>query len=203
MRRPVLALLPLLVVALLAPVAFGQDAGRIELPEGEPWVHEASSFVFPPDVGTFTRVDASRFDEPGRNVSVGYVDRGLRVMASVYVYPNPGLPLAGHFEQVKRDVLDIHPQARLLSEGQWTLEQGDRKFTGRRAAFAFRLAAADKEQEVVSEAYLLRLGEFFIKFRITCPKARYEPAAERIERFLKSLKLPGSAPAPAPAKNAE
>lgn len=198
MRSSPPALLLLLAIHLIPSLAHGQDTDRIELPEGEPWVHGPSRFTFPPDVGTFTRVDASRFDEAGRNISVGYIDRGLRVLMSVYVYPNLGLPLAGHFEQVKRDVLQVHPEAKLLSEGQWTLEQGGQKFTGRRASFTFTVPMGDKQQAVVSEAYLLRRGDFFIKFRVTCPKARHEPAAERIARFLKSLKLPATPPA-APA----
>ena len=195
MRVP--AAVALLLLALLPPSARAADSEPIPLPDGQPWRHEPSGFVFPPDVGTFTRAGASRYDEHGRNVSVAYTDAALRVLVTAYVYPNAGHPLAGHFEQVKRDVLEVHPEARLLGQGVWKLEQGDRTLTGRRAAFTFRVSANGREHDVVSEAYLLREGEHFIKFRVTCPKPRFEAAADRVGRFLRALKVPQVAPAAA------
>jgi hypothetical protein len=190
MRRTFPASVPLLVVALVAVRAAAAD--DIELPAGEAWVHEPSGFRFPPDVGTFTRLGATRYDDDGRNVSVGYGDRALRVLMTAFVYPNtPGMSLDNHFEQVKREVRRFNPQATLVAEGQWTLEQGNRKFTGRRAAFGYAIESKGRKQSVVTEVYLLRLGGQFVKFRMTCPQDKYEPAAERLERFLKSLTLPG------------
>ena len=47
-----------------------------------------------------------------------------------------------------------------------------------------------------SPAHLLREGEHFVKFRVTCPKQRFEAASDRVGRFLKALKVPaGAAPA--------
>ena len=43
---------------------------------------------------------------------------------------------------------------------------------------------------LVSEAFLLRQGDHFIKFRVTCPEERFEAASDRIGRFLQSLKIP-------------
>src|SRR4051794_18103245 len=195
------------VVVLLFGATATRGAGAaepIEVPEGEPYLHPPSGFRFPADVGTFTRVSAYRYDEDGRDVSVGYSDRGLKVILTAYVYPNRGQSLLRHFEQVKHDLRQINPAAEPASEGAWELEQNGRKFTGRRAKFEFRLKVGDKEREVVSEAYLLRLGDNFVKFRVTCPKEKYEPAEERVVRFFEALKLPGAAappaaPAPAPA----
>ena len=190
MRLIAAAIVPLVLVALVAPYARAADSEPIELPDGEAWRHEPSGLFFPPDVGTFTRVSAFRYDDEGRNVSVGYQDAALKVILTAYVYPNAGLPLADHFEQVKRDVSQVHPQARVLGQGVWKLEQGGRMLTGRRAAFGFRVAIGGQEHDVVSEAYLLRQGEHFIKFRVTCPKQRFEAAADRVGRFLRSLKVP-------------
>ena len=186
--------LPLLAFSLVTLGAAAAD--DIELPAGEAWVHEPSGFRFPPDVGTFTRLGATRYDEGGDNVSVGYGDRALKVLMTAFVYANtPGMSLDNHFEQVKREVRRVSPKATLVAEGQWTLEQGERKFTGRRAAFGYAMESKGRKQEVVTEVYLLRLGGRFVKFRMTCPQDKYEPAAERIERFLKSLTLPEPRPA--------
>ena len=197
MRPPTAATLPLLLLALAASAARAADSEPIELPEGEPWRHEPSGFVFPADVGTFTRSGAFRYDDAGRNVSVGYNDRGLRVILTAYVYPNQDQSLLRHFEQVKRDVREVHPDARVVSEGAWKLQQGERTLNGRRATFAFRVEIGGQKHDVVSEAFLLRLGEHFVKFRVTCPKQRHEAAADRVERFLQALKIPEPAAAAA------
>ena len=191
---PSFTLLILLAVAALA--ARAADSEPIELTRDVPWRHESSGFVFPQDVVTFTRVSAFRYDDTGHNVSVGYNDRALRVVLTAYVYPNPqDHSLLRHFEQVKHDVQEVHPAAQVVSEGPWKLQQGDRTLTGRRATFAFRVNIGGQEHDVVSEAYLLRLGKHFVKFRVTCPKQRHEAAADRVERFLQSLKIPDPAAA--------
>jgi len=202
MRPTRLALLPLFVLTLLAAPIRGADDGKIDLPEGEPWVHEPTGFKFPPDVGTFTRLGATRYDDEGRNVSVAYGDRALRVLVTSFVYPNtPGMTLAQHFEQVKREVRKVNPKAKVLAEGQWTLQQGKKKFTGRRATFTLTVGTrGGEQQEVVSELYLLLLGDQFVKFRITCPQDKFEPAADRIANFLKSLTIPELKAAAVPAK---
>jgi hypothetical protein len=207
MRFRTSAAVAVVALAACAGLAAVDGAEPLDLPAGQVYVHEPSGFRFPPDVGTFTRVSGFRYDDEGQDVSVGYNDLALKVIVTAYVYPSRGESLLKHFEHVKHDVRQIHPEVEALSEGPWTLEQGGRKFTGRRAGFAFRVTVGGRQQEVVSEAYLLRVGGSFIKFRATCPKARYEAAEDRVGRFLQSLKLPeptaaASTPAPAavPAK---
>ena len=185
-----LAVLGLFVLTMLARPSAANASEPIGLPEGEPYVHEPSGFRFPADVNTFTRTSAYRYDDTGHNISVGYNDAALRCILTAYVYPNRGLPLGAHFDQVKRDVSEVHRDAKLVAEGEWTLKQGEKIYTGRRAAFSFNVKIRGEAHDVVSEAYLLRHGDHFIKFRVTCPKEKYEPAAERVGRFLESLKLP-------------
>ena len=189
MPAPRAAAVTLLLLVTSAQLATAQSE-PIDLPDGEPYVHEPSGFRFPPDVNTFTRTAAYRYDETGHNVSVGYNDAALRCILTAYVYPNRGIDAAQHFEQVKRDVRQVHPKAEVVAEGEWTLKQGDKTYTGRRAAFSFTGKIRDQSHDVVSEAYLLRHGNHFIKFRVTCPKEKYEPTAERVGRFLEALKLP-------------
>jgi hypothetical protein len=202
MFRRVPAVFLLVALIACAAIAAADGAEPLDLPPGQVYVHEPSGFHFPPDVGTFTRVSGFRYDDEGQDVSVGYNDLALKVIVTAYVYPARGESLLKHFEHVKHDVRQIHPEVVALNEGPWTLEQGERKFTGRRAAFAFRVTVGGKPTDVVSEAYLVRVGSNFIKFRATCPKARYEAAEDRVGRFLQSLKFPEPAAAattPAPA----
>src|SRR5581483_7026827 len=109
MRVPAAAFTLFLLVAGAARGAGAADP--IALPEGETYVHPASGFSFPADVGTFTRVSAYRYDDEGRDVSVGYSDRGLKVLITAYVYPNRGQSLLRHFEQVKHDLRQINAEA--------------------------------------------------------------------------------------------
>ena len=197
MRPTPLAPLALVTLSLLTPTLRAAASDDIELPEGEAWVHEPTGFKFPADVGTFARLGGTRYDKDGRNVSVAYGERALRVLVTAFVYPNtPGMSLAQHFEQVKRELRSVNPMAKALADGQWTLQQGKKKFTGRRAAFTFKTDMRDGEKlEVVSEVYLLQLGDQFVKFRVTCPQDKYEAASERVGRFLEALKLPDFRPA--------
>jgi hypothetical protein len=202
MRFAPLAWLPILLLCTGPTVAAPEDVSEpIDLPPGKAWVHEPSGVRFPPDVGTFTRVSGYRYDDDGKNVSVGYSDAALKLILTAYVYPNGGESTLKHFERVKRDVKLIHPESTIVAEGQWTFEQGGRKLSGRRAAFVFSVPIAGRQREVISEAYLLRLGDHFVKFRATCPREKYEAAVDRVARFFQALKLPEeSARAAASAK---
>jgi len=187
--------------------AAAQDSEPIPLEEDEPFVHEPSGFTFPAHLGTFTRASADKYDGAGRNISVGYLDRGQKVLVSVYVYPHGGQSLKTHFERVKREVAQVHPQAKLTADEAWTLKQGaddegaegekgkkpGRTYAGRKATYEFVLRRRGGEaggDTVTSEAYLLRHGDFFIKFRVTCPADNHPAASERVERFLRRLTLP-------------
>ena len=187
-----LAAVLLLVVAL--PLL--ARPGPIPLPEDEPYVHAPSGFTFPPDLNTFTRVTAFRYDDRGENVSVGYNDFALQIIFTVYVYPASKRTLDQQFEDAKKQLVEAHPDAKLLSEGPWELKQGGRTFPGRRAAYAFKTPIAGQPREVVSEAFLLQNGDRLVKYRASVPKEKHEPAADRIQKLIESLTLPDPKPAP-------
>jgi hypothetical protein len=174
------------------------QAKAIPLDEDAPYVHRATGFAFPAEVSLFDRVSAHRYDDAERNVAVGYIDRGLKIILTAFVYPSQGLKLTPHFEQVKADVREVHPDAKLASEGKWTVKQGDggEALTGLRASFTFSAEFAGKPRKLLSDAYLLRQGGYFIKFRITYPADRRDEVAERVTRFFDTLKFPGAKVAP-------
>jgi len=176
------------ILLLGASIARGAGAAEpIELPEGEPYLHPSSGLRFPADVGTFTRVSAYRYDTPK------YMHEGnwrLGVLIDDSASEEQAEKLGAVFSGALGG-----PMAALsgLVSEQLGVERVPLEFTSNNGQH--RLKVGDKERDVVSEAYLLRLGDNFVKFRVTCPKEKYEPAEERVERFFQSLKLPAP-PAP-------
>ena len=86
----------LLLVSACQPTgsASGQPAPT------ETFTHESSGFHFPPSVGSFARETVKRYDQQGRDVSVGY-NLGQSAAITVYVYPvgqgRPDDTLEGQF----------------------------------------------------------------------------------------------------------
>ena len=174
------------------------QAKAIPLDEEAPYVHRATGFAFPAEVSLFDRVGAHRYDDAERNVAVGYIERGLKIILTAFVYPSQGLKLTPHFEQVKADVREVHPDAKLASEGKWTVKVGEdgEELAGLRATYTFSAEFAGKQRKLLSDAYLLRQGGYFIKFRITYPADRRDEVAERVARFFDTLKFPAAKVAP-------
>ena len=194
---PASAVSLLLLVASCGTPARAQPPEAIPIPldDEEPYTHAATGFEFPAEVSLFDRVGAHRYDDAARNVAVGYIDRGLKVILTAYVYPSEGAKLSSHFQQIKDDVRQVHPSARLRSEGKWTMKQGEEAGappSGLRATFTFNAEFAGKQRELLSDAYLLRHGTYFVKFRITYPADRRDEVAERVNRFFEALKFPGT-----------
>jgi hypothetical protein len=183
-----------LVVCCCAPALRG--AGPATMPAtvpteyGRSFLHEPSHFKFPPAVGSFDRGPVQRFDDPGRDISVTYVDRRLKIAALTYVYPAEGGRVGEQFLSVQRDIARLRPEARLVAEGPWTLRQGKRQFQGLRATYAFAERFAGDVQDVLSEVYLLALNDQFIRFRITYPAANRDDAQKQIALFLDHLSMP-------------
>jgi hypothetical protein len=169
---------------------------KIDVAEGSAYEHAPSGFVFPASVGEFTRVSAWQYDDAGDNVSVGYNHPETMTVATAYVYPADDAEAAEHIEQVKRDVLQVHPDARETSAGDWVLKQGGKTYAGLQAAYTFRDEFAGKERDLNSEAYLVRHGPNFVKFRITYPAEHAEAARSHVAKLFAGLTLPEVKEAP-------
>ena len=182
------------VSSLLLPApparADARKPTEIAVEEGAAYEHAPSGFVFPASVGDFTRVSAWQYDDAGGNVSVGYNHPETMTVATAYVYPAGEAEAAEHIEQVKRDVLQVHPDARETSAGDWVLKQGGKTYAGLQAAYTFRGEFAGKERDLNSEAYLVKHGPNFVKFRITYPAEHAEAARGQIAKLFAGLTLP-------------
>src|SRR6478672_1232520 len=64
---------------------------------GAAFKHEPSGFTFAPTVAGFEREKATRYDERGEDVSVGYNDDQKLIAATVYVYPREKETVEAHF----------------------------------------------------------------------------------------------------------
>ncbi len=123
------------------------------------WVHAPSHFEFPKSITSFDRQKVFRYDEPARDISVGYNFTQLGIAMTVYVYPTRNIPLDVHFKEVKREVVAAHPDANPIASEAWTLHQSGRDFAGFHAVFSYRSDFAGQMREVLSEAYLLKNGK--------------------------------------------
>jgi hypothetical protein len=180
------------VVLVLFPALLSAAAGPIKADPDKTWVHAPSKWEFPVKVGEFQRISVYQYDENGRDVSVGYNQKALHITATAYVYPNGGTELAKHLEQVQAELMQVHPDAKLQSQGDWTLKQGERQFTGLKATYTWSEPArpTDRPIDVTSEVYVLKLGDWFIKYRITYPTAGGDGAAKQVAALQAALTLP-------------
>jgi hypothetical protein len=196
----------LVVLITCVPAARGQQAVQLLVPGDEAYVHAPSGLIFPAALGTFGRVGVHRYGADESNISVEYNDNASAIVLTAYVYPARGRMAAEEFEQVKGGIITIHPDARLVSEGAWTLRQNGHDFPGLRARYAFAGDwAGRRRQDLLSDAYLLLLGgagdaACFVKFRVTYPAAREMAANQAIGDFLARLPFPVPAAATRPAK---
>jgi hypothetical protein len=168
------------------------DAEAVEVPTNaaKPYVHKYSGISFPPAIGAFQRGAATRYDEDGKDISVGYEAPEFLIGATVYVAP-AYVPLDHRFGTVKADITHVHRDAKLVSEARWERVEADgRKINGLKAVYAYNYEFAGEQRDLLSEAYLLKLGRNFVLYRITYPADRRLDAMRQVGRFLAGLDLP-------------
>ncbi len=159
-----------------------------KLPDGR-IRHSISGFVFPSRIGAFERAETRQYNQAGSDVSVAY-NAGVLIAGTVYVYPAPqqqGVEVLGREYASKRaEVLHGHRAVSLLSESSASLLQDGRKYSGKRAYFAYRDIFARTPQNVKSELLVFRDGPVFIEYRFTYPAAHAEQAEKEIEHFIRT-----------------
>ena len=170
-----------------------------------PYNHPGSQMIFPENVGRFQRVQITQFAAAEKDVGVGYNlnDPTTPVAATVYIYPAPrvvsiGSPpdvvetarrhvFQGHLNALKSEIMRGHPDARLISDEDFTLTQAEQSFTGRKVTFEFDYTFGTQPQDSISELLLFQRGTWLIKYRITFPKAISAEVQDTITDFLKGL----------------
>jgi len=171
-----------------------------------PYRHPASGQRFPESVAGFWRLGfATRYDEEGRDVSVGYnlLRPEVAVVATVYVFPAPrhfslGSPervvaamketiARGAYEATRDAILRKHVGARVVSETEISEEKQGAVHRGRRAAFEYEDRFAKARREVASELHHFCFVEnaWILEFRFSHPRG--QDASGAIAEFLREF----------------
>jgi hypothetical protein len=182
-------LVPFIVMTQIA-LAAGPTTVPVE--SSKSYTHAASHIVFPPQLGTFDRVNVFRFDDDAEDISVGYNDTIVGIIATVYVYPDPNIGLDAHFEQIKDQIQQVHPAYKLLKQEKWTLRQHEHEFAGHMAVYTYTDAFMGKKQPIISQAYLIRVNGNFIAYRVSFPRDQEKGTDELIQKFVDKLTIPES-----------
>jgi hypothetical protein len=185
----------LVMLAVLMPAPGHAESGRIKLEPDLTYTNSASQFQFPPIVGDFHRESSySQFDREGRDIGVGYKGLLDPIVLTAFVYPifkqPPNDTLEGHFATCKNEVVHMHDDVVLVSEGKVQVTPAGHKHEGLHAVFTLTDAFAHKRQPVRSELYLFTHGKWFVFYRVTYPVGKQEAAEPAIKAFINSLAWP-------------
>jgi hypothetical protein len=148
-----------------------------------------SGFVFPKQLGVFRRDQMHQYNQAGSDVSVGY-NAGVLIAATVYAYPAPSQQsadvLSREYASKRAEVFHGHQEVAVLSESPVTVSQGGRKYSGKRAYFAYRDIFAHMPQNLKSQLLVFHDGTVFVEYRFTYPRDHAEQAEQEIERFIRA-----------------
>jgi len=151
------------ITQLLIPVGFqyGEDNALI---------HIHSGAVFEEASGEWIRGAPVKYDDEGKNVSVGYnyIVESDQITATIYVYPiGSGVAsidlIRSQYQQEKNKVFAYYKSAELSMEQESMFEFPSGKRVGVMAGFNLELHDENK----VSFIFLFGENEWFIKFRIS------------------------------------
>jgi len=176
-------------------------------------VHPYSKFSFPTKMENFRFTGIHKYDREGKDISVEY-DSPTPIAATVYVYPaaknftllpSPAMQDVGlglidmEFQNCKKEISHIHPDAHLLQEGWYQLVQGNHHFQGRKAAYSMNFSFGPAKQDSFSELYIFLIepsimflvnDRQYVEYRFSYPTNMAGPAAQEIASFLSELKWP-------------
>jgi hypothetical protein len=152
--------------------------------------HNPSGYLFPVQVGAFQRVNLFQYDTVGLDVSAGYNDAlpGCLVALTIYVYPTPRMQfigadpnavrsleerwLEGGYARAKAEIIQVHPDAVVESEGAGTLDG----IPGKKAVYSIGKAESELHVFVVRHSWFLRI-------RATYPGECSVQAREAMDAF--------------------
>jgi hypothetical protein len=171
----------------------------IEIAGKGDYTHVSSGMELPPQVGSFKRTHLRSYDASTKNISAEYEFKSMGFKAAiitVYIYPismigyGDQISLNEHFQQVKKALLDIYPDANGIAEGTITIGQPWGPEVGSALTFDYKSKKQFKNKLCNSRAYLFAHGPWFIKYRITYPKKNHNKVDGKINEFMHSLTWP-------------
>ena len=162
----------------------------------QPYVHQESKMEFPRYVGLFSKGDVTLYDNTGKDISVEYIQRALKCIVTVYIYPatdslNRPADMKLHFDQIEQTIKKSYEEVSVISRGETVLEQDGSIYHGLHSAFAMLRKSSLGNVRVFSDLYLFRHGRWFIKYRFTYPRSSRRVIEDQIDQFMESLTWPG------------
>lgn len=141
-------------------------------------IHSHSGAVFPMYLEKFQRGDIQNFDDECYDISVGYyLDRPGPVEATFYLYPAKNadgseIALEEELYNVNSAIRTIHPDAIFFEEKMDASEFMYSYLAGIEGIYSscgFVSKFHTKQRELISQTYLFKKNEWFIKIRFTSP----------------------------------
>jgi hypothetical protein len=161
------------------PFRAGNEPGEL--------IHKDSGFAFPARIGSFARFQGYQYDHRGRDISVGY-NGDIPSVVTVYVFPTEGKDLEAALTSQSAGVLAAYPDAKVLERK--TVHVTPEDISAESVSFAFSAEFAGKEQALHSELVLARVGDRFVKYRITYPERLADLAGSDSSKFLEHFAWP-------------
>jgi hypothetical protein len=169
-----------------------------------PYIHAPSKVKFPEKVGEFQRGEIHQFDDKGTDVSGGFNHTTLPIAFTLYVYPSPSITSFGspanvvatarakltdrEFEARKKEIMSVHPGAKLIEQRDISHSDGGQTFPGKTAVFEFDDIFAGAKTTVRSQLIIFCYvsEKWTVKYRVTHPKS--VDADKAIQEFIEGWK---------------
>jgi hypothetical protein len=193
--------------ASTAPAATATASAPGTAADAKSYVHPGTKMAFPEKVAGFTRVEVTKFAADESDVGVGYNadDPTLPIVVTVFVFPAPAVTkLAAEtaeqaaarqfqraLEAVKTEIAGSHEDAKVLSEGEFVLRQGEQSHKGVKVTYDMNYRSGNQAVPTRSDMFLFLRGAWQIEYRVSYPKAAAGAAQAVIEKLMGALKWGG------------
>lgn len=151
----------------------------------EEYSHPYSGTKFKNQIGNFKNVGTRKYDELGKDISVGYTlnqDIGI----THYIYPSNGKNLNKHFKNYKNFLLSNKRNARLYSASDTTTKN----ISGKYAKLEFYEDFFGENKLVYSYLYIYELKGWFVMLRITTNIESNTQTTNEINNYLMNMPWP-------------
>ena len=151
---------------------------------------------YPLRVGRFRRSNIIAYAPGLKDISIGYTlyEPDRQAASTIYLYPlsapgqNDQQTTLRHYAEIKASIRDVHPGARVLEESRAWVRQDRQNIEGLKAVFGYREVLFGRKQNLVSELYLFRQNNRFIKFRHTYPLDQQGVVEDDLRLLMETLK---------------
>jgi hypothetical protein len=183
--------------ALLAATALA-DPQRIELAAGAAYTHAGTGMMFPEQLPVahkneppFVRQSVTQFDDKGADISAKYLMESEGIVASVFVYP-AAAAMEEEFEKALSAVRNNKnfTDQTLVSLGEFTFDNNGRTRQAQRGIFDYTGGPAGQQTRIRGEVILTRVGDYYVRYRISYSAEHADHAATHSLDVLKNIALP-------------